>query len=362
MKITSQSILLNAFKDSISTDSIIFSKARRKNDVLTSVFALSFVGYLVKQVLDELVAHDTRHNEWQLSSLLGTSLSLNTIYEVVEDSHLQVRVEALESLMALDSELNELDGSNHRIVSVFAHPSDAPQAVSIDQPLLKQSGQLFDEIIAQKSVVERVADAKDVEITVDLTDLTVDLPGRLPTVDLPQVNPSPMVTQAGFDWAQFGLEYMGLGLLALAGGSVFSFSSSGLLAAAADPAAPVDPNASVYGGTLIDGYIANAKVYRVGADGFTPLDGVVRTTDLFGRFAPLPDGSGKIVVVAQKNADGSYSSKDFGFDPTLGKSVDFTSALTLSAPGGVSGTGLVINPITTLIQTYIERHPGWRSM
>ncbi|NBS74742.1 MAG: hypothetical protein EBS66_14835, partial [Betaproteobacteria bacterium] len=343
MKKTPQLILLNALKDSKPS---IFSKLRRSDDWMASAFALSFVGYLVKQALDGLIANDTKHHEWQLSSLLGTSLSLNTIYKVDEDVHLQVRVDALENLMALDSGLNELDGYHNRFVSKYLLADQANELqVTMQSAQDTESGALMDEVLAQRTAVEQSTET----VTVDLNDLIVESPGRLPTVDLPQITPPAIQTAAGIDWMEIGLEYMGLGLLALAGGEVFSFTS-GLLSAAADP---------VYAGTLVDGYIGNARVYRVGADGVTPLDGVVRITDKFGRFEALPDGAGKIVVEAVRNADGTFASKDYGFNPTLGTSIDFTYSLTLSAPGGVSTSAgpLVINPITTLIQSYIEANP-----
>jgi hypothetical protein len=91
-------------------------------------------------------------------------------------------------------------------------------------------------------------------------------------------------------------------------------------------------------GIVADGYIQGAKVYREDAAG-NPQDGKYAITDQYGKFdlSLLPAGNGRIVAVG-------------GIDTSTG--LEFK--VKLYAPAGST----VINPLTTLVQGYIESHPG----
>ena len=88
-------------------------------------------------------------------------------------------------------------------------------------------------------------------------------------------------------------------------------------------------------GIVADGYIYNAKVYRDDGTG-QPLNGVVVYTNKLGAFdlSALPSGSGRIV------AEG-------GIDTSTG----LAFSVKLYAPVGST----VINPLTTMVQSYVEK-------
>ncbi len=132
--------------------------------------------------------------------------------------------------------------------------------------------------------------------------------------------PEPLPAQASAEWMDTLLGVLGL----FAGRSALASSGSA--------------TAQSLGGFVIDGYISGATVYRDDGKG-NPLGGITQTTDASGHYGALPEGSGKLVVVANSTS----------IDQSTGKA--FTAALTLYAPGNAS----VINPITTLIQNSVEQ-------
>ncbi len=136
----------------------------------------------------------------------------------------------------------------------------------------------------------------------------------------------PTPTLPGFDFSG-GAALAGLGagflLGALGGGGAGSVVVKAVLASY---------------GIVADGYIQGAKVYREDAAG-NPLDGKFAITDQFGKFdlSLLPAGNGRIVASG-------------GIDTSTG--LEFK--VKLYAPAGST----VINPLTTLVQGYMEANPG----
>uniref|UniRef100_UPI0038BBD03F Ig-like domain-containing protein n=1 Tax=Limnohabitans sp. TaxID=1907725 RepID=UPI0038BBD03F len=101
-------------------------------------------------------------------------------------------------------------------------------------------------------------------------------------------------------------------------------------------------------GYVADGYLQDAKVYRDDGTG-KPLNGVYLFTDAKGGFdlSKLPPGSGKIV------AEGVFKFVDASgvSHTTTDTSTHLNFTVKLYAPSGAS----VINPLTTLVQTYVEK-------
>ena len=188
------------------------------------------------------------------------------------------------------------------------------------------------------------------QLTVDLSDLTLGTPGHLPTVQAPVmpefVAPSPAFAIEG-EGPESYLKWLGL----MVGGG-----TAGQWADFAAGVVSTATSTSSIAGYVADGYIENAIVFRTAADQTNssyhiPINGTyywveggtsgLRYTSSTGSYTALPTTGGAINVLASTTS----------IDISTGES--FTSALTLSAP---SGYGSVINPITTLIQDYVETY------
>ena len=198
--------------------------------------------------------------------------------------------------------------------------------------------------------------APEVQITVDLSDITLGTPERLATTDAPPTEFTPTAPAVAVDMSDLYLKFLGL---AVGGGSsvVWADFAAGVVSSAAA--------SSVVGGYVIDGYIQNAYVYRVAtsdttsssynADYYIPINGTyywveggysgLRLTSSSGSYSALPSSGGAINVLATTTS----------YDVTTGEYI--TSTLTLSAPYD-TGTSQVVNPVTTLIQDYIDTYGG----
>ncbi len=177
----------------------------------------------------------------------------------------------------------------------------------------------------RSSLVAASTAGPDAELTVRLSDGPTAGVGGQDVAEIQLRDPSgpapdTLPAEASADWMDTLLGLLGL----FAGRSALTSSGSA--------------TAQTVGGFVIDGYISGATVYRDDGTG-KPLGGITQTTDASGHYGALPDGPGKIVVVATSSS----------IDQSTGKA--FTTALTLYAPGNAS----VINPITTLIQNSVEQ-------
>ena len=194
------------------------------------------------------------------------------------------------------------------------------------------------------------------QLTVDLSDMTLGTPGHLPTVQAPVmpefVAPSPAFAIEG-EGPESYLKWLGL----MVGG--------GTVGAWADFAAGVVSSSSTIGGYAIDGAVYNSVVYRYdsakSASNYTDIFGDgsvydyvwggsagVRYTTSAGAYYALPTSGGTggaIKVMA------STSSYDMGWDSS--KTYGFNTPLIMSSPYD-TGTGQVVNPFTTLIQGLID--------
>jgi hypothetical protein len=153
-------------------------------------------------------------------------------------------------------------------------------------------------------------------------------------VQVAEVTPSLFGDGADISMADIGLGLLGLALAAAGGGGggggggAFSAITGG--------------GSSSFSGYVIDGYIYNAEVYRVDASGNRTSNIVY--TDANGQYTGLTGGSTSDKIVVNVTT----SSVD------MSTNVTFTSAITLYAPGDST----VINPITTMIQSYVDTYGG----
>jgi len=154
------------------------------------------------------------------------------------------------------------------------------------------------------------------------------------SVQVADSQPGGLGDGSGISMTEIGLGVLGLALAAAGGGGgggggAFSAITGG-------------SSSSSFSGYVIDGYIYNAEVYRVDASGNRTSNIVY--TDSNGQYTGLTGGSTSDKIVVNVTT----SSVD------MSTNVTFTSAITLYA----SGDSTVINPITTMIQSYVDTYGG----
>jgi len=152
------------------------------------------------------------------------------------------------------------------------------------------------------------------------------------TVQVADVQPGSLGDSSNISMADVGLGLLGLALAAAAGGGG---GGGGAIAA-------ITGSSSSFSGYVIDGYIYNAEVYRVDAIGNRTSNIVYTNSN--GQYTGLTGGSTSDKIVVNVTT----SSVD------MSTNVTFSSAMTLYA----SGDSTVINPITTMIQSYVDTYGG----